>query len=357
MASEGQAQNTSTEVTATTDTSGTSAPAPQSGSPSRVEEPPPVDAIDSSDADSGYNDSSLSSTASLRSSIYEFDQENGRTYQRGSEYVMPNDEEEQRRMDIHYHSLRFAIRDRLYYAPIENPTSVIDVGTGTGIWAMDMADNYPAAQVLGIDLSPIQPTWVAPNLEFQIFDLEQTWDMPQRFDLVHSREMNGFSIKSWPKYFEQAFLSLKPGGWVECQEFDLDIKSDDNTIPEDSNLIKWQNLWEEGIQKAGLTGRCYPEKMVEQLKEAGFINTRILPFKMPTGPWAKDPMLRQSGLCVLAGMLDGMTGLSMRVFTQLLGWSVEEMEILLAKAKVELKNKRIHSYFPIYIVYGQKPPL
>jgi hypothetical protein len=33
---------------------------------------------------------------------------------------------------------------------------------------MDVADDYPAARVMGIDLSPIQPTAVPPNLEFQI---------------------------------------------------------------------------------------------------------------------------------------------------------------------------------------------
>lgn len=102
MASDGQAQSGSAEVAATIEVSGASAPAPQAppaDSVGDVAEAPTVDAIDLSDGDSGYNDSSLSSTASLRSSIFDFDQENGRTYQRGSEYVMPNDEDEQRRMD------------------------------------------------------------------------------------------------------------------------------------------------------------------------------------------------------------------------------------------------------------------
>lgn len=99
MASDGQAQSSSAEVAAAIEGSGASAPVPQAESVGDVAEAPAMDAIDLSDGDSGYNDSSLSSTASLRSSIFEFDQENGRTYQRGSEYVMPNDEDEQRRMD------------------------------------------------------------------------------------------------------------------------------------------------------------------------------------------------------------------------------------------------------------------
>lgn len=35
---------------------------------------------------------------------------------------------------------------------------MLDLGTGTGIWAIDFADEYPSANVIGTDLSPIQPT-------------------------------------------------------------------------------------------------------------------------------------------------------------------------------------------------------
>jgi methylase of polypeptide subunit release factors len=37
-------------------------------------------------------------------------------------------------------------------------TSGSDVGTGTGIWAIDFADQYNNAEVTGTDLSPIQCT-------------------------------------------------------------------------------------------------------------------------------------------------------------------------------------------------------
>ena len=47
--------------------------------------------------------------------------------------------------------------------------------------------------------------------------------------------MNGFSVKSWPKFYEQA----KAGGWVENQEFDLNFSSDDGTIPADNKAKEW----------------------------------------------------------------------------------------------------------------------
>jgi hypothetical protein len=60
----------------------------------------PINWADSSDGDSGYNESQMS-TASVTSSVFAYEQENGRTYHafKAGKYVMPNDEGEQERMD------------------------------------------------------------------------------------------------------------------------------------------------------------------------------------------------------------------------------------------------------------------
>jgi methylase of polypeptide subunit release factors len=41
---------------------------------------------------------------------------------------------------------------KLHYAPLENTHNVLDVGTGTGEWAIDFAGRYPAASVTGFDI-------------------------------------------------------------------------------------------------------------------------------------------------------------------------------------------------------------
>jgi hypothetical protein len=43
-------------------------------------------------------------------------------------------------------------------ADVECFETVLDIGTGTGAWAIDFADEYPKAEVIGTDLSPIQRT-------------------------------------------------------------------------------------------------------------------------------------------------------------------------------------------------------
>lgn len=62
---------------------------------------------------------------------------------------------------------------KLHPAPIsENIQKAIDLGTGTGIWAIDFADPYPSAEVIGNDLSPTQPPFTPPNLQFYVDDIE-----------------------------------------------------------------------------------------------------------------------------------------------------------------------------------------
>jgi hypothetical protein len=52
---------------------------------------------------------------------------------------MPNDEEENDRLDIHHHIALLNLSGELYLAPIgDHPERILDLGTGTGLWAMDM---------------------------------------------------------------------------------------------------------------------------------------------------------------------------------------------------------------------------
>ena len=167
--------------------------------------------------------------------------------------------------------------------------------------------------------------------------------------------MNDFTLKSWPHYFEQAFDHLSPGGWVECQEFDYHRKSDDNTISPNSRLKFWEEEWTRGVEKIGLKGTCDPELVMRQMREAGLVNVETKYFKMPIGPWPKDTQLRQAGLFGLVNLLDGLQGLSLKIFTDLLGYSVDELEVLLMECRKDVRSRSVHSYYPVYVILGQKP--
>jgi len=42
------------------------------------------------------------------------------------------------RLDLQHHVLCLTYNSKLYFSPIEKPRNALDVGTGTGIWAIDM---------------------------------------------------------------------------------------------------------------------------------------------------------------------------------------------------------------------------
>lgn len=54
---------------------------------------------------------------------------------------------------------------------------------------MTVGDKFRGAEVLGIDLSPIQPQWVPNNVTFIIDDVEAEWLNGDNWDFVHLRNM------------------------------------------------------------------------------------------------------------------------------------------------------------------------
>nr|CEG04995.1 unnamed protein product [Fusarium clavum] len=174
------------------------------------EDPLTVDehaAQDDTDADSALGDDTGSDSTSLRSSILRYREENGRTYHayKDGAYALPNDETENERLDLQHHLFLLTFDERLHAAPLpEALNRAFDAGCGTGIWAIEFADEHPECEVIGVDLSPIQPSAIPPNVSFYVDDLEESWDYSKKFDFVFARFLTG-SIRDWPKFFSESF--------------------------------------------------------------------------------------------------------------------------------------------------------
>ncbi|KAK2786222.1 hypothetical protein FQN52_007972 [Onygenales sp. PD_12] len=318
-----------------------------------------VDDENHSDHDSTYEGSIESETTSVTSSIYKYRVENGRRYHafKDGAYYAPNDEAAQDTLDIAHHSYLLLFGQKLCLAPIERPQKVLDIGTGTGIWAIDFAEDHPQAAIIGTDLSPTMPSWVPPNVTFTIDDCnEYPWSFkPNSMDFIHARDLFG-CINDWPEFLAQCYRTTKPGGYVELSTRAVWLACDDGSIPDDPDHV--YNIWDRTFREVGeRTGKTTTiiESQRELMEKAGFEDVVEVKLKMPLGPWAKDKMLKEVGKFYYLECLQGLEGWALAFLTRTLGWDVVEVQVLLAKFRAAMKDRSLHVYVPYNTVYGRKP--
>ncbi|KAF6819456.1 methyltransferase domain-containing protein [Colletotrichum musicola] len=305
--------------------------------------------------DGGTGGDDRTDSTSLSSSVYEHSFKNGRRYHkfRHGRYPIPNDETEQNREDM-LHAMMLEVTDgQLFFAPIgDHPNKVIDLGTGTGIWAIEMGDRYPSAEITGLDLSPIQPIWVPPNVRFLVDDVEDTWLNGSDFDFVHLRNMVPI-LKSPVDLLKNAYEHIRPGGWVELQDVDGQVHCDDGTLPPDWPLVRFTNHLVEAFGKFGTNshaavfGRQY-------LEQAGFVNIQHRTVKLPYGTWPKDKTMRLVGMYYRTACEEFFPAVG-AIHFELLGWSKVQMEVLFAECRNAMRDPNVHAYGKMHFWSGQKP--
>jgi SAM-dependent methyltransferase len=264
-----------------------------------------------------------SETTTLRSHITAYRIENGRRYHayKDGAYWGPNDDLQNEQLDIAHHLYTLMLNGALHLAPIgKHPQRVLDLGTGTGIWAIDFADQYPSAIVVGTDLSPTQPSWVPPNVKFEIEDFTEDWTFrPNDFDFIHLRSLYG-SVPDWPRFYKKVYRHLKPGAWMEQLEISVGFHSDDGSVVPDSALARFGPLFREASIRFGKP-LDIASKMKSQIDDIGFVNTVEKVWKVPIRGWAAEPRMKELGHWGLLELDVGLEGFAMALLTRVLGVS------------------------------------
>ncbi|KAI9777722.1 MAG: hypothetical protein M1839_008641 [Geoglossum umbratile] len=126
---------------------------------------------------------------------------------------------------------------------------------------------------------------------------------------------------------------LKPGGWYEQVEMAVRIPSDDDTVGPDHVLTKWGDTFEAAGEKLGKTFKIW-EQSAAGVKKAGFQNVKEEKFKMPVGPWARDPKLKEIGRWNQLHCEEGIEGWAVALLTRVMGWTLEEVNVLLPRCEL-----------------------
>jgi len=234
-------------------------------------------------------------------------------------YMLPADEEEVRRSELHHRMLQFLFNGNNYVGPVKDMLSgtarevggaperrrVLDLGTGGGFWAIDIADEFPEAEVIGVDLAPIQPREVPENCTFELCDLDQ-WHLPypnEHFDIVHARFMHT-GIEHYPRFLHEIARMLRPGGLVVLIEPDTEPIADGKTASEyarsghPSGMRGWFALWEsyrQCLRDKGIDINV-PRELSYLLSATGaFERVVSQEGNIPIGFWPKDPVALSIG--------------------------------------------------------------
>ncbi|CAG8742922.1 2893_t:CDS:2, partial [Dentiscutata erythropus] len=173
------------------------------------------------------NSDNSSETDSISSSNIKFI--GGRPYfnEETSVYFLPTDWEEADRIQMEHFAMRHAFGGN-YTAPlseiIKPGSKILDIGCGSGHWSFEIAQDFPDANVYGVDISSTFPVSIKPkNCHFQTCNITEGLPFKdEEFDYIFMRYMI-FALKDhqWTYVLNEIKRILKPGGVFECVDRDV----------------------------------------------------------------------------------------------------------------------------------------
>ncbi|EIW83089.1 S-adenosyl-L-methionine-dependent methyltransferase [Coniophora puteana RWD-64-598 SS2] len=201
-----------------------------------------------------------------------------------SAYVLPADEEEGNRLDLQHLLVKNVFGGRVIFAPIAftDEDNVLDNGTGTGAWIMDVFQSIPpTVSFYGVDLHirlvPADPPENTQFIACSFLDLPADWT--DKFALVNQRLMlAALTRENWTKCISEIYRVLKPGAWVQLVEIDGYLFSDDH----DESAEWFSSLLGALFGHKGLIQDCH--KVIPSLLcEKGFENVVVEERKVRLG--------------------------------------------------------------------------
>lgn len=121
-------------------------------------------------------------------------------------------------------------------------------------------------------------------------------------------------------------------------------------------MLRWGELLCEASLALGRPlGSDCADHYEEQMRAAGFVDITTRMFMWPSSGWPKDPKMKLLGHWNQTNILDGLEGFCLALLTRGLGWKKQEVDIFVAKVSNDFRNRKIHAYFPMPVVFGRRP--
>jgi hypothetical protein len=128
----------------------------------------------------------------------------------------------------------------------------------------------------------------------------------------------------------------------------LPLGCDDDTLPETSDLWKWVQLVMEGMEHFGRPVKAAQE-WKSMMESVGFEDVVETVYKWPTNQWPRDKKYKELGMWSFANMDQALEPATMAPLTRALGWTKEEVLVLVSQARKVMKDTSVHAYWPMWV--------
>lgn len=265
-----------------------------------------------------------------------------RTYVPDIPYLLPKDGLEDRRLNYQHHVLYKTISNH-YLAPINPDTkTILDVGTGTGIWPGEMAALFPQAHIVGVDVTLTSlPTPLPANCLFARANILSGLPFPdQQFEFTHQRLLvAAIPTRHWPAAIRELVRVTLAGGWVELLELGDTIQ---NAGPATTRFMKWMT----DISKELGFEMDILHHLGDVLKQAGCEMVEAQDIPVPLGEWAGN-----TGQMLKTDVLHGFSAIK-DYYCPRSNTPPEVFEGMLQAAMEEWEQN--HTFYVFHSTYGRR---
>ncbi|PHH90737.1 hypothetical protein CDD83_2777 [Cordyceps sp. RAO-2017] len=282
---------------------------------------------------------------------------------RPRKYLFPIDAEELNRLDIFHKFFLVARKDAVcsHSLNLGRTARVLDLGTGTGIWAINVAEESEhVPEIMAVDINRIQPALIPRGMMTMQFDIEEpSWDsLMWNCDLIHLRMLFG-SIQTdlWPDTYRKIFEHLAPGtGTVEHVEIDWVPRWEHSgEFPENSAFKEWSDAFLKALDLFNRSARVSTHHTRHMIEQAGFCDFQEQTIRCYVNPWSANSWEQETARWFNLGLKHCLEAMSLMPMIERLRMTAEQVNDLCARVKEENTKLRYHGYCTIHIWTARKP--
>ncbi len=265
-------------------------------------------------------------------------------------YILPKDLTEVKRLDFQHFVLKYGIHGN-YLAPISQPTAILDVGCGTGRWAMEMARDFPGAKVYGLDVVAAEDFTIGYGLQYKpqnytFLEGDALKPLPfpdNTFDFTHQRLLIGaVPMGKWPEIIQELKRVTRPGGWIELAECG---------VPRDEPGKPYPQLWSTWIDfsKSRNVDFTMGSSIGQLLRNGQLAQVKQHEIIFPMGNYGGHIGLMSATDCLAMGRTMKNPVITKGIIDE------KTYDTLYNATEQEFNMKIGKGVLPFYIAYAQKP--